>query len=104
MSSNRRKYDREYKLRVVEKSYEVDSITNLASELGIGVDLVYRWRREFSKNGELSFPGEGKIILTEEQQEIARLKRELSDAKLEAEILKKAIGIFSKNGGKFSDL
>ena len=39
-----------------------------------------------------SFLGHGKAKLTDEQREIARLKKELSDAKMETEILKKAIG------------
>ena len=37
------------------------------------------------------------VKLTDEQREITRLKKELRDAKMEAEILKKAIGIFSTN-------
>ncbi len=41
---------------------------------------------------------------TPEEEEIARLKKELADAKEEAEILKKAISIFSKKGGKSSNL
>ena len=104
MKNTRRHYSREYKIRVIEKSYEVENISDLADDLGIGSDLIYRWRREYAKEKELSFPGEGNVALTEEQKEIARLKKELADAKLEAEILKKAIGIFSKNGGKYSDL
>jgi len=34
--------------------------------------------------------------MTPEEREIARLKKELADARLDAEILKKAISIFSK--------
>ena len=44
---------------------------------------------EFKHN---SFPGHGKAKLTDEGREIARLKKELHYAKMEAEILKKAIG------------
>ena len=35
------------------------------------------------------------VKLTDEQREIARLKKELRNSQMEAEILKKAIGIFS---------
>jgi len=41
--------------------------------------------------------------MTEEQKEIARLKKELRDAQLERDILKKAVSIFSKNDGKYSN-
>jgi transposase len=41
--------------------------------------------------------------MSPEQKEIARLKKELKDAQIEREILKKAISIFSKGGNKYSD-
>jgi len=41
--------------------------------------------------------------MTEEQKEIARLKKELRDAQLECDILKKAVSIFSRNDGKYSN-
>ena len=46
---------------------------------------------------QLIFPGNGKEALTEDPREIRRLKKELADAKLETQILKKAIRIFSKS-------
>ena len=44
---------------------------------------------------EASFPGNGNKIMSAEEQEIARLKKQLKEAELEKEILKKALGIFS---------
>ncbi|MFT6245995.1 MAG: transposase [Crocinitomicaceae bacterium] len=55
----------------------------------------YRWKKEQEEAQHNSFSGHGKAKLTDEGREIARLKKELRDAKMEAEILKKAIGIFS---------
>jgi transposase len=40
--------------------------------------------------------------MTDEQKEIARLKKELRDARLERDILKKAVSIFSKSDGRYS--
>jgi transposase len=42
--------------------------------------------------------------LSEEQKQIRRLQKELKDAQLERDILKKAVGIFSRGDGKYSDL
>jgi transposase len=42
-----------------------------------------------------SFPGNGKLKQTPEQERIAELERKLKDAELERDILK-AIGIFPK--------
>ena len=44
---------------------------------------------------EASFPGNGNKIMSAEEQEIARLKKQLKEAELEKDILKKALGIFS---------
>jgi transposase len=39
--------------------------------------------------------------MTEKESEIDRLQKELADIRMERDILKKAVGIFSKNGGKY---
>jgi len=99
----RRTFDREFKQMVIELSNSREDYTALASELDIRADLIYRWRREALANLSASFPGQGNKTMTEEQKEIARLKKELRDAKLERDILKKAVSIFSKNDGKYSN-
>lgn len=100
MSKTRRKFDRNFKLKAVELSYQRENIKELADELGIRVALLYRWRSEFASRQEASFPGNGKASRTEEESEIARLKKELYEMRLERDILKKAVGIFSKSDGK----
>jgi len=99
----RRKYDREYKQMVVELANAREDISALAAELDLRIDLIYRWRREALANLGASFPGQGNKTMTEEQKEIARLKKELRDAQLERDILKKAVSIFSKSDGKYSN-
>src|SRR5690606_14632349 len=99
----RRQYDKEFKLMVVELSKTKEDFTALAKELGIRAELIYRWRREFLKSPENSFPGQGNPKQTEQEAEIAKLKKELRDAQIERDILKKAVGIFSKNDGKSSN-
>jgi len=99
----RRKYDREFKQMVVELSNTRDDLSVLAAELDIRAELIYRWKREALANLDASFPGQGNKTMTEEQKEIARLKKELRDAQLERDILKKAVSIFSKNDGKYSN-
>ena len=104
MGQRRRKFDRSYKLKAVELSYQRDNVKELAEELGIRAALLYRWRREFTSDQEASFPGNGKVTLSAEQKEIARLKKELAELQLERDILKKAVGIFSKSDGKSMNL
>ena len=102
MSRERKAYPKEFKLMSVELSNTRNDLTALAKELEIKPSLLYRWRKEFSSKQDTSFPGNGKVILTETEQELARLKKELRDTQMERDILKKAVGIFSKSDGKYS--
>ena len=99
----RRRFDREFKQMVVELANTREDLSVLAAELDLRRDLIYRWRREALASKEASFPGQGNKMMTEEQKEITRLKKELRDAQLERDILKKAVSIFSKNDGKYSN-
>lgn len=101
METLRKKFTREFKLNAVELSYSRDNIRDLAHELNIRPDLIYRWRSEFGSYQGKSFPGNGKPKLTEEESEVARLKKELADIRIERDILKKAVAIFSRNDGKY---
>jgi len=100
MKKERRSYDKEFKLMAVELCQSGKSTKQVADDLGIRRELVARWKRESSKYKEGSFSGHGNVNMTDEQKENARLKRELKETQLENEILKKAVGIFSKSGVK----
>jgi transposase len=98
MKTMRKTYDTAFKTKAVELSNERSNITELARELGIRVSMLYKWRKEYEKFGIGSFPGKGILKQTPEQKIISELEAKLKDAELERDILKKAIGIFSKSG------
>jgi len=100
MTKERTFYDREFKQKAVELSYARGNTKEIAEELGIRVELLYRWRREFKKYENNSFPGKGKPKMTDLEKENAKLRKELRDAKMERDILKKAVSIFSRSDGK----
>lgn len=93
----RKKYDRVFKERAVQLSEERKNLSELARELGIYPSQLYKWRKEAKEFGEGSFPGNGNLKQTPEQERIVALEKKLKDAELERDILKKAIGIFSKS-------
>ena len=101
--TTRRKFTREFKLKAVELSYQRENIKELAEELSIRVELLYRWRAEFATLDGGSFPGNGKKKMTQEESELDRLRKELADVRMERDILKKAVGIFSKSDGRYSN-
>ena len=104
MTQERQKYDRDFKQKAVELSFARGNAKEIAEELGIRPELLYRWRREHQKYQDNSFPGKGKPKMTDFEREIARLRKELRDAKMERDILKKAVSIFSKSDGKSTNL
>jgi len=55
--------------------------------------FLSRWRREYETYQEKVLPGQGKPI----EAESAQLRKELADVKIERDILKKAVSIFSKD-------
>ncbi len=87
---------------VVELHKSGKSSNEISRELGVPADMVRRWSREYSSAGEGSFAGNGKPVMTAEQREIAQLKKALKEAEIERDILKKAVGIFSKSDNKYS--
>jgi len=100
MTKQRTYYDREFKQKAVELSYARGNAKEIAEELGIRPELLYRWRREYEKYQDNSFPGKGKPKMTDLEKENARLQKELREAKMERDILKKAVSIFSRSDGK----
>ena len=96
MKKTRKKYNRVFKERAVELSEERKNLSELARELGISPSQLYKWRKEAKEFGSGSFPGNGNLKQTPEQERILALENKLKDAELERDILKKAIGIFSK--------
>ena len=95
MAGRRSKYPREFKINAVKRVVE-DRIpqTHVARELGIPANTLAMWKREFLKDPEHSFPGNGNQ--KPDDAELTRLRRELAKAREEIEILKKAAAYFAK--------
>ena len=98
MKRIRKTYDSAFKKQAVELAKERTNKSELARELGIRATLLYKWCKEAQEFGDGSFPGNGKQKLTPEQERIKELEKKLAAVEFEHEILKKAIGIFSKTG------
>jgi len=103
MKRERRSFDKEFKQMSVNLCLTGKPTREVAEELGLRPELVRRWNREYEQFQEGSFSGHGNANLTDEQKEIARLKKELKNAQIERDILKKAVSIFSKGDDKYSN-
>ena len=94
MSKKRRQYDRSFKIEAVRLvTEEGRPVASVARDLGIGENLLHRWKQQFTDQQESSFVGTGHQ--SAEQLELRRLQRENADLREERDILKKAISVFS---------
>src|SRR5574341_116859 len=70
---------------------------DVARELGIRRNQLYKWQAQVRAHGEHAFPGHGRR--PQPADELARLKRELARGTEERDILKKAVTYFAKGAG-----
>ena len=95
MASKRRSYSREFKLEAVSMVTEGGvSIAQAARNLGISENSLWRWKKEFEEDPDHAFPGKGHQKPPDD--ELVRLRRENQRLRQERDILKKAVGIFSR--------
>lgn len=90
----RRRFSQEFKLDAV--SMVVDQgrdLYEVAKELEIRPDILRKWKKKFESDGQIAFPGSGR--LKPEDEELRRLRRENERLRMERDILKKAVAICS---------
>ncbi|MFK7969779.1 MAG: transposase [Bacteroidia bacterium] len=103
MSKPRKRYSKTEKLEIIKMSLEEDvSVPELSERFGLGPSTIYNWRSRYYKDHGIIPEGQGVKPLSDEEREVVRLKKQLRETELERDILKKAIGIFSKTDKKFS--
>lgn len=93
--TKRKKFTGEFKreaVRLLETSQKQPS--DLARELGVRRNQLYKWKEQLGRRGEKAFPGHGRRSAS--RDEVSRLRRELEQVKEERDILKKAAAYFAK--------
>ena len=91
----RRRFGREFKIEAVRLIRERGvTVAQAARDLDVHENVLRKWVRDFAADPAQAFPGHGQM--KPEQQEIARLKREVAKLKAERDILKKAAAYFAK--------
>ena len=87
-----KKYDYEFKTMIVELLQSGQSVKSVSEEYGLNGSMIRKWRKSYEEN-----PGSFTTIrvLSDEQKRIHLLEKELRNVKLERDILKKAVSIFS---------
>lgn len=88
---NYKSYPTEFKEEAValvrDQGYTVPEAAN---QLGIATNMLYRWKQKIEDQEQ------GKMLSTDEREELKRLRREVKTLRMEKEILKKASAFFAK--------
>lgn len=89
----RKKYSEEFKREVLALIRQPGAnLAQIARDIGVSANQVYRWRREQDAHGAKAFSGAG----VARDQEVLALKRELAKVKKERDFLRDAAAFFAK--------
>ena len=89
---NRRRYDADFKNEVLKMVESGRSVPEIAQSLGIGSNLIYYWVKR-AKKGNSAQKDKPSLVFDEEK---LALQKRVKELEMEQEILKKALGIFSR--------
>jgi transposase len=89
-------YSKEFKVEAVRLAAESDKpVTQVARELGLRVNQIYKWRKQLEEKQGSAFSGKG--ATKDKDAEIRCLKKALAASQEENEFLKKTAVFFAKN-------
>jgi transposase len=96
VGKQRRRFTREYKVEAVRLALSgTKSQKEVARDLNLNPETLYRWVAEFRKDPAQSFPGNGE--LKDRDREIEQLRRENARLQAENAFLKKVSAYFVKS-------
>ena len=90
----RRRFSQEFKIEAVRMVVDQGrDLFQVCEDLEIRPDMVRKWKKKFENDGMGGVPGSGRM--KPEDEEMRRLRREVERLRMERDILKKAVAIFS---------
>lgn len=90
------KYTKEFRLEAVKLVIDGDlSIPEVGKRLSLAPSTLSTWVKAY-RTGKLEEVGKNHRQMSDKEMEVARLKRELAEARMECDILKKATAYFAK--------
>ena len=96
MRRPRRRYTREFKLEALRQVRDTQRPqAEVARELGLNPETLYRWSRELREDPTQSFPGNGQ--LKDRDKEVEQLRRAIARLQAENAFLKKVSAYFAKD-------
>ncbi len=92
IKTNRRRYDLDFKKEVMKMIESGRPVYEVARSLGIGHNLIYHWKKQLNKK-VFKEKTETDVLYDDEK---AAMQKRIRELEMERDILKKALGIFSR--------
>lgn len=92
----KRRFSREFKLEAVKLLNEQGAVAT-AESLGVGTNLLYKWRQELQAEGADAFSRATAPKRSSYEEENRQLRHRIRQLEEEKEILKKAAAYFAKH-------
>lgn len=86
-----KKYEDDFKIMIVELLQSGQKVSSVSKEYNLNESMIRKWRKSYENSGNFK----ENLTLSEDQKRIKSLEKELRAVKLERDILKKAVSIFS---------
>jgi len=99
----KKRYSKEFKAQALELVALGKPVTEVAQDLHLSRDLVYRWRSDAAKLAQGESGGQRAVGEMAEADELRQLCREVAHLRMENDILKKAAVIIGTNHQLKSD-
>ena len=94
-AGNRRKFTSDFKAEAVSLAKKPGhSVTQVAKDLGVADGVLRNWIKQ---SNAMQVNGGSSLLTASEKEELAVLRRENKQLRLEREILKKATAFFAKD-------
>lgn len=88
-----RKYDANFKKEVLAMVESGRNVPDISQSLGIGANLIYTWVKR-SKGASAHSPSVAAVLALDGEK--LTLNKRIKELEMERDILKKALGIFSR--------
>lgn len=92
----RRKYDADFKKEVLNMVQNGRSVLDISESLGIGANLIHKWKSRYNSAISPTLKPIAPIPETISCIEHEKLRAKVKQLEQERDILKKALGIFSR--------
>jgi transposase len=106
VSKRKTRWTRDFKLQALSRMDAAPTVTALALELGVGREMLYKWRRLYDAGGAEALQGIGRpldvirpvdeafapsVVMSSEQQRLEALQRKIGQQQLDLDFFRAAL-------------